>query len=100
MENYRMELTQEEKEILQGKQGEVMVKVLKPIVVYGEAFGAKRLLPIKNPIHVVTGMSMTGLNAYYDMLDMLIHGGLKTKEPFTIDLRPFDFENVVYIEFG
>lgn len=92
MENYKMELTQEEKEILEGKQGEVMQKVLKSIVLFGEAFGAKRLVPIEGPVHVVTSMGMTGLDAVFNMMDELINAGLKTKEPFTVDPRPFDFE--------
>ena len=41
MEHYKMELTQEEKDILEGKQGEVMQKVLKSIVLFGEAFRSK-----------------------------------------------------------
>jgi predicted aconitase len=98
MEYYKMELTQEEKDILQGKQGDAMAKALKSIVLYGEAFGAKRLVPIEAPIHVVTSMGMSGLDAVFDMMDELIDAGLKTKEPFTIDPRPFDYENVEYTD--
>ena len=94
MENYNMELTQEEKDILEGKQGEVMQKVLKSIVLFGEAFGAKRLVPIDGPIHVVTSFGMTGFDAVFAMMDELINAGLKTKEPFTVDPRPIDFDNI------
>ncbi|MGH8070023.1 MAG: aconitase X [Candidatus Entotheonellia bacterium] len=37
-----MKLTNEERDILAGKQGEVMAKVLRSFVMYGEVFGAKR----------------------------------------------------------
>jgi predicted aconitase len=94
MENYKMELTQEEKEILEGKQGEVMQKALKSIVLFGEAFGAKRLVPIDGLIHVVTSFGMTGFDAVFAMMDELIGAGLKTKEPFTVDPRPIDFDNI------
>ncbi|MFS0824733.1 aconitase X [Bacillus sp. 1P02SD] len=94
MNNYKMQLTQEEKDILDGKQGEVMQKVLKSIVLFGEAFGAKRLVPIDGPIHVVTSFGMTGFDAVFNMMDELIGAGLKTKEPFTVDPRPVDFENI------
>lgn len=95
-----MELTQEEKDILDGKQGEVMQKVLKSVVLYGEAFEAKRLVPIDGPIHYVTSMGMTGLDAVFELLDELIAAGIKTKEPFTVDPRPMDFENTLTTDEG
>lgn len=89
-----MELTQEEKEILQGKDGEVMQKVLKSVVLYGEAFGAKRLIPIEGPVHLVTSFGLTGIDPVFDMMDELINAGFKTKEPFTVDPMPLDYDNV------
>ena len=41
-----------------------MAKVMRTAVKYGEVFGAKRLLPLDRPIHVVTSMGMAGLAAY------------------------------------
>lgn len=94
MDTYNMDLTNEEKDILQGKKGDVMRKALKSIILYGEAFGAKRLLPIDGPVHLVTSFGMTGLDPVFDMMDEIINAGLKTKEPFTVDPRPLDYENV------
>ncbi len=94
MKIYNMELTNEEKEILQGNQGEIMQKALKSVVLYGEAFGAKRLLPIDGPVHLVTSFGMTGLDPVFDMMDQIINAGIKTKEPFTVDPRPLDYDNV------
>ena len=41
-----MQLTREQEEILNGSQGEMQAKVLKTLVMYGEAFGAERLVKV------------------------------------------------------
>jgi predicted aconitase len=89
-----MELSDEEKEILEGKHGEVMRKILESVVLYGEAFEAKRLIPIDGPVHLVTSFGLSGIETVFDMMDELIEAGVKTKAPFTVDPRPMDFENV------
>jgi predicted aconitase len=94
MKDYNMELTCEEKEILEGKKGETMRKALKSVVLYGETFGAKRLLDIDGPVHLVTSFGMTGLDTVFDMMDEIIKAGIRTKEPFTVDPRPIDYDNV------
>lgn len=93
-----MHLTAEEQAVLDGSQGEVMAKVLRSIVRYGEIFGATRLRELDGPIHVVTSMGMTGLEAVLDMQDVLIAAGLRTKEPFTCNPRPYDLDAVTYSE--
>ena len=40
----RMRLTPEEQAILDGEQGEIMAKIMKTVVMYGETFGAERLV--------------------------------------------------------
>lgn len=75
-----------------------MAKVLRTVVRYGEIFGADRLAELDGPIHVVTSMGMTGLDAAFDLLDELIDAGLTTTRPFTVDPRPFDFDAVPYTE--
>lgn len=94
MRQYKMELSDEEKEILEGKHGEVMRKILESVVLYGEAFEAKRLIPIDGPVHLVTSFGLSGIETVFDMMDELIEAGVKTKAPFTVDPRPMDFENV------
>jgi len=89
-----MELSDEEKEILEGKHGEVMRKILESVVLYGEAFEAKRLIPIDGPVHLVTSFGLSGIETVFDMMDELIEAGVKAKAPFTVDPRPMDFENV------
>ena len=41
-----MQLTQEQQEILDGKRGETMARVMQTLVAYGEAFDAERMAPI------------------------------------------------------
>lgn len=40
--NYKMHLTPEEEDILNGGKGETMAKVMKTLVMYGDAFGATK----------------------------------------------------------
>ena len=41
-----MQLTQEQQEILGGKRGETMARVMQTLATYGEAFDAERMAPI------------------------------------------------------
>ena len=89
-----MELTQEERDILDGKQGETLAKVMRTLVEYGEAFGATRMVKVTAPGHLVTSFGISILNANFRLMDELIDAGLKTKEPFTVDPRPIDNADV------
>lgn len=90
----KMELTQDEKEILQGKQGETLRKVMESVVLYGEVFGAKRLVPLDGPVHLVTSFGIPILTPVFDKMDELIAHGIQTQKRFTVDPRPLDYENV------
>lgn len=94
MDNLKMELNDLEKEIIQGKKGETLRKALKSVVLYGETFDAKRLIPINGPVHLVTSFGIPILEPVFDMMDELIKEGLKTEKSFTVDPRPIDYENV------
>lgn len=89
-----MELTKEEQDILQGKEGKTLSKVMQSVVQYGTAFGAKRLVPIEAAPHLVTSFGTNVIKPYFAMVDELIASNLKTKEAFTVDPRPLDYENV------
>lgn len=41
-----MRLTPEQQALLDGSRGEVMAKVMKTLVMYGDAFGAEKMVPI------------------------------------------------------
>lgn len=50
-----MELTKEQEDILQGSKGETMAKVMKTLIMYGEIFGADKLVPVTSRYnHLVT----------------------------------------------
>ncbi|HHW11426.1 MAG TPA: DUF521 domain-containing protein [Firmicutes bacterium] len=91
---FKMELTPEEKAILEGKQGETLQKVMASVVLYGEVFGAKRLVPLDGPVHLVTSFGIPLLKPVFEMMDELIASGLRTEKPFTVDPRPLDYNNV------
>src|SRR5665647_1367522 len=94
MVDYKMKLTTEEVDILEGKQGPTLQKAMKSIVLYGETFGAERLLPIDGPVHLVTSFGIPILKPVFDMMEELISSGLATEKKFTVDPRPIDYKNV------
>lgn len=91
---FKMKLTKEEKDILDGKQGEVMAKMMKTLVWYGEIFGAKRLVPITHEGHLVTSIGVGLLKPVFRTMDAIINAGISAKWRFTVDPRPIDYKNV------
>ena len=92
--NCKMNLTPEEQGILNGEQGETMQKVMRSLVMYGDAFGAKRFVPVTGKGHLVTSFGISVLKPVFSIMDELIAAGLKVDETFTVDPRPLDYENV------
>ena len=41
-----MQLTAEQQSMLDGEKGEVIAKIMKTLVMYGEAFGAEQMVPV------------------------------------------------------
>jgi predicted aconitase len=94
LEHLRMRLTQEEQDILRGRQGPVLKRVMETVVLYGEALGAEKLVDIDGNGHFVIAYAIPGIAPSMEMLDELVATGLKTKTPFTLDPKPpLDFEN-------
>lgn len=89
-----MKLTSQEQEILDGKQGKTLQKVMRTLVRYGELFGADRLIDVKGSGHLVTSFGISLMTATFDVMQELIDAGLKTQQPFTVDPRPIDNKNV------
>ena len=57
-----MNLTPEQQAILNGEKGEVLAKVMKTLVMYGDAFGAEKLVPVTSKYgHTVISF---GINTY------------------------------------
>lgn len=90
----KMKLTPEEQAILDGKQGEVLAKAMKSVVLYGETFGADQLVEIEGHQHFVTSFGANTIKPYFNMMDELIEAGLKPKQPFTVDPRPTEYSAV------
>jgi predicted aconitase len=89
-----MTLTNDEKEILEGKKGETLRKALESVVRYGEVFNAEKLIKVNHSIHMVTSFGIPLLSPVFSLMDELINAGLKTEYPFTVDPRPIDYKNV------
>ncbi len=91
---YKMQLTQEEIDILNGSQGETMAKVIKSLILYGDAFGATRFVPVSGKGHIVTSFGISILHPVFSLMDELINAGLKVDAGFTADPKPVDHANV------
>lgn len=90
-----MYLTEDERDILAGGQGDVMAKILKTLVMYGDTFHADRFVDVTGPGgHLVTSFGISVMTAMFDVMDEIIHDGIKAKTPFTVDPRPIDNKNV------
>ena len=89
-----MRLTAEEQAILDGQRGETLAKVMKSLVMYGDTFGAKKMVPATGQAHLVTSFGLSVTTALFDVMDELIAAGLHAEQPCTMDPRPLDFENV------
>lgn len=86
-----MYLTKEQQGLLDGKKGEIMAKVMKTLVMYGDAFDAQNMEPITGQYgHYVTSAGMSAFGAVYEMLQQLIDSGSVSSQPFTADPRPID----------
>ncbi len=92
--NYKMKLTDDEVSILHGSKGETMAKVMKTLVLYGDAFGAEKFVPTVGKGHLVTSFGISVLKPVFSIMDELIGAGLKVDETFTVDPRPIDYTNV------
>lgn len=91
---YKMKLTPGQKAILEGSEGPVKAKVMETIVRYGDMFEASRLVKVTHGQgHLVTSFGLSLLKPVYRTMDELIEAGLKVKDGFTIDPRPYDFGN-------
>lgn len=94
-ENLQIKLTEDERQILQGKQGATLQRVMETVVLYGEALEAERLADIEGDGHFVISWPTPGIAPSLELLEELVEAGLKTKYPFTLDPKsPLDFENL------
>ena len=86
-----MKLTDEQQAILDGAQGETLAKVMKTLVMYGEAFDAEKMVPVTSEYnHLVTSFGLKMLGPVYDLMNQLIEAGAISKQKFSADPRPVD----------
>ena len=87
----KMKLTPEQQAMLDGAQGETMAKVVKTLVMYGDAFGAERMVPVTSKCgHTVISFGLKAIKPVYELYDQLIAAGLTSGQKFTADPRPID----------
>ena len=86
-----MILTDEQQAILDGKRGDTMAKVMKTLVMYGETFGADKLVPVTSEYnHLVTSFGLKMMTPIFDFMQQLIDGGAISQQKFSVDPRPVD----------
>ena len=86
-----MKLTKKQKDILDGKQGEVLAKVMKTLVMFGDAFDAEKLVPVTSEYnHLVTSFGLKMLDPVYKLMDTLLEAGATSGQKFSVDPRPVD----------
>jgi len=88
---YKMELTDEQAAILHGSKGETMAKVMKTLVLYGDAFDAPKMVPVTSEKgHLVTSFGLKVMKPIHDMMDILINSGAVSGQKFSVDPKPLD----------
>ena len=102
-----MILTKEQQAILDGERGETLAKVMKTLVMYGDAFEAEKLVPITSKYnHLVTSFGLKVMSPVYDLMQQLLDAGVCSEQKFSVDPRPLDknvpanfLQNLVFNKF-
>jgi len=102
-----MILTKEQQAILDGEKGETLAKVMKTLVMYGDAFEAEKLVPITSSYnHLVTSFGLKVMAPVYDLMQKLLDDGVMSGQKFSVDPRPLDknvpanfLQNLVFNKF-
>jgi len=102
-----MILTKEQQAILDGEKGETLAKVMKTLVMYGDAFEAEKLVPITSKYnHLVTSFGLKVMSPVYDLMQQILDAGVASGQQFSVDPRPLDknvpanfLQNLVFNKF-
>ena len=86
-----MILTPEQQAILNGEKGETLAKVMKTLVMYGDAFEAEKLVPITSKYnHLVTSFGLKVMSPVYDLMQQILDADVFSGQKFSVDPRPLD----------
>ncbi len=86
-----MYLTDEQQAILDGARGQTMAKVMKTLVMYGDTFGADKMVPVTSEYnHLVTSFGLKMMGPVFDLMQQLIDAGAISQQKFSVDPRPLD----------
>ena len=102
-----MILTKEQQAILDGEKGETLAKVMKTLVMYGDAFHAEKLVPITSKYnHLVTSFGLKVMSPVYDLMQQILDADVVSNQKFSVDPRPIDknvpanfLQNLVFNKF-
>ena len=102
-----MILTKEQQAILDGSKGETLAKVMKTLVMYGDAFEAEKLVPITSDYnHLVTSFGLKVMSPVYDLMQQILDAGVASGQKLSVDPRPLDknvpanfLQNLVFNKF-
>ncbi len=68
-----------------------MAKVWKTLVMYGDTFGADKMVPITSEYnHLVTSFGLKMMKPVFDLMQQLIDAGAISSQKFSVDPRPLD----------
>ena len=86
-----MYLTPEQQAILNGEKGETQARVMKTLVMYGEAFGAEKMVPVTSKYnHLVTSFGLKMMTPVFELMQQIIDAGAVSGQQFSVDPRPVD----------
>ena len=95
MIEYKMKLSNDQIEILEGKKGDTMRKMMETLVLFGDIFGAKRMVEVTHKEgHLVTSFGIPLLKPLFKTMEELNKEGIVAPGKFTLDPRPLDYKNV------
>jgi predicted aconitase len=91
---YHMPLTKEEQDIMDGKKGKELAKVMKIVVAHGNIFGAEKLVDLGGAPHCSLYTGTDYMEPMIKLFKECADAGLKTYAPYTVNPRCYDLYNV------
>ena len=91
---YQMPLTKEEQDIMDGKKGPELAKIMKIVVAHGNAFGAEKLVDLGGRPHCSLYTGTDYMGPMIKLFQACADAGLKTYAPYTVNPRCYDLYNV------